>query len=62
VPGVARLVEVLIVTGSLLGVFEPKKTMRSVPIQSDYAHVVTPCPSMPFTAEVDAAWQRRAEL
>jgi hypothetical protein len=31
-----------IVTGWLLGVFEPKKTTRSVPIQSRSEHVEAP--------------------
>ncbi len=30
------------VTGWLLGVFDPKNTMRSVPIQSAYEHVLAP--------------------
>ena len=49
-------------TGWLLGVLEPKKMIRSAPIQSRYEQVVAPWPSVFFIAEVEAAWHSRAEL
>ena len=45
-----------------MATFEPMKTIRSVPIQSVYEHVVAPTPIASFRPKVLGEWQTRAAL
>ena len=49
-------------TGWLLATFEPTKTIRSVPIQSEYEQVVAATPSACLSPNVLGEWQTRAAL
>ncbi len=49
-------------TGWLLARFDPMNTTRSLPIQSEYEHVVAPTPRASLRAIVLGEWQTRAAL
>ena len=52
----------LVVTGWLFATFEPMKTIRSVPIQSEYEQVDAATPSASLRPNVEGEWQTRAAL